>query len=217
MSLITKIRSLVTLGRGVLRDLSETTAGEDPIVLFGKWFADARRSGIPLPEAMTLAASTKDGSPSARMMLLKSFDERGFVFFTNYESRKSKELLENPRAALVFHWPKLQRQIRVEGVVEKVTAEESSSYFRTRTRGSCISAWASKQSSNLHSREELKQRVAEYQRKFSGSDVPLPPFWGGFRIAPHRIEFWQGRLNRLHDRLCYTRRHGGWEVTRLYP
>lgn len=166
---------------------------------------------------MTLATATPDGVPAARMMLLKGVDQRGFVFFTNYESRKARELLANARAVLVFHWALLQRQVRVEGLVERLTEAESSAYFQTRSRGSQIGAWASQQSAELTSRAELEQRVSEYQAKFAGRQVPLPPFWGGFRLKPDAIEFWQGRINRLHDRLRYTRADGGWAVARLYP
>ncbi|NIM51057.1 MAG: pyridoxamine 5'-phosphate oxidase [Gemmatimonadales bacterium] len=217
MSLRSKIRTLYTLGKGLVRGLSEQTAGDDPIALFAEWFEDVRRSGVLLPDSMTLATCTKDGLPSARMMLLKAFDERGFVFYTNYDSRKCEELLENPVAALVFHWPFLQRQVRVEGSVERISTEESSAYFQTRPRGSQLGAWASKQSAVLGSRRELERRFKQHDRQFRGSDVPLPPFWGGFRVAPHLIEFWQGRLNRLHDRLCYTLQEGEWTRTRLYP
>jgi pyridoxamine 5'-phosphate oxidase len=193
------------------------TAADDPIAFFLTWFEDARASGIYLPESMTVATATPDGAPSARMMLLKGADPRGLVFFTNYESRKSNELLANPRAALVFHWPVLQRQVRVEGTVARLTQAESEAYFRTRPRGSRIGAWASQQSAELSTRAELDERVREYETKFAGEDVPLPPFWGGFRLAPAVIEFWQGRINRLHDRVRYTRTDGGWSVQRLYP
>lgn len=166
---------------------------------------------------MALATATPDGVPAARMMLLKGVDRRGFVFFTNYESRKGRELLANPRAALVFHWAALQRQVRVEGSVERLTVAESEAYFRTRPRGSRIGAWASRQSADLSSRADLDRRVAEYEAKFAGQEVPLPPFWGGVRLRPAAIEFWQGRINRLHDRVRYTRTDGGWAVARLYP
>ncbi len=166
---------------------------------------------------MTVATATSDGAPSARMMLLKGVDPRGFVFFTNYQSRKSGELLSNPRAALVFHWAVLQRQVRVEGTVEKLPQDESEAYFRTRPRGSRIGAWASKQSAELSRRAELDQRFRECEARFAGQDVPLPPFWGGFRLTPLLIEFWQGRLNRLHDRVRYTREGSSWNVARLYP
>ncbi len=199
------------------RGISELKVSDDPLSLFATWFNSANRAGLALPEAMTVATAAADGSPSARMMLLKDFGPDGFVFYTNYESRKASDLQENPRAALVFHWPTLQRQIRIEGGVEKISTEESAAYFRTRPRGSCIGAWSSKQSSPLDSRDELEQRFGEYERRFGGSDVPLPPFWGGFRVRPERIEFWQGRINRLHDRIQYTREGNHWKIERLYP
>ena len=217
MSLIARIRGLITLGKGVVRGLSEKTAGDDPVALFGEWFTDARRAGIYLPAAMTVATATKDGLPSARMMLLKGFDSRGFVFYTNFESAKSRELADNPRAAMVFYWGTLQRQVRIQGTVEQLTTEESEAYFRTRPRGSQLGAWASSQSTELAGRQELERRYREHGLKFKGREVPLPPFWGGFRLDPTRIEFWQGRLNRLHDRLCYTREGSGWRRVRLYP
>lgn len=166
---------------------------------------------------MTVATAAPDGAPSARMMLLKGVDPRGLVFFTNYESRKSDELFANPRAALVFHWAVLQRQVRIEGTVAKLAPAESDAYFRTRPRGSQIGAWASKQSAELSSRAELDQRFDEYQKRFAGQDVPLPPFWGGFRLAPETLEFWQGRVDRLHDRFRYRREEGRWMVERLSP
>ena len=217
MSVISTLRSLLTLGRGVVRGLSEETAGPDPIALFATWYEDARRSRIQLPEAMSLATATSDGVPSARMMLLKGFDERGFRFFTNYESRKGGELSTNARAAIVFYWPSLQRQVRIEGISERLTEEESYEYFRTRPRGSRIGAWASAQSSVIENRAHLDRRFREYEARFRGQDVPLPPFWGGFRLRPLRIEFWQGRLNRLHDRIAYDRTEGGWRMSRLSP
>ncbi|MBI2072742.1 MAG: pyridoxamine 5'-phosphate oxidase [Gemmatimonadetes bacterium] len=205
------LRALLTLGRGVVRGLPDLTAADDPIALFERWFAEARAAGMYLPESMTLATATPDGVPAARMMLLKGVDQRGFVFFTNYESPKGRELVANPRAALVFHWAVLQRQVRVEGAVERLTPEESEAYFQTRARGSQIGAWASQQSAELSSRAELDRRFREYQERFAGQEVPLPPF------TPTAIEFWQGRVNRLHDRLRYARTDGGWAVTRLHP
>ncbi|RMG48388.1 MAG: pyridoxamine 5'-phosphate oxidase [Acidobacteria bacterium] len=217
MSWIARLRALATLGRGVIGGLSEEAAGDDPIALFRRWFDDARRAGLLLPEAMGLATATPDGRPSVRMMLLKAADERGFVFYTNYESRKGRELRANPRAAIVLHWAALQRQVRAEGTVSRLTPEESYAYFKTRPRGSRIGAWASRQSAELASRRELEERFAEFEARFRGKDVPLPPFWGGFRLAPARIEFWQGRANRLHDRLLFERDGPGWRRRRLSP
>ena len=211
------LRTLLTLGRGVVRGIPPLTPADDPIAFFQRWFADARAASIYLPESMTVATASPDGAPAARMMLLKSVDQRGFVFYTNYESRKGAELAVNPRVALVFHWPVLQRQVRVEGAVERLTEAESAAYFRTRARGSQIGAWASRQSSELASRAELERRVRDQEERFAGQEVPLPPFWGGFRLAPVAIEFWQGRINRLHDRVRYTRDGSGWQVARLYP
>jgi pyridoxamine 5'-phosphate oxidase len=217
MSILSKIRALYTLGRGVVRGIPELSPGEDPITMCRAWIEDARQAGIFLPERVNLATATKDGAPSARMMLHKGVDDRGFVFYTNYQSRKSRELEENPRAALTFHWSILERQIRVEGTVERVSQEESETYFGSRPRGSRIGAWASNQSSPAQSREELERRFREYDKKYPGEKVPLPPFWGGWRLKPERIEFWQGRLDRMHDRLRYERKEDGWEVTRLQP
>jgi pyridoxamine 5'-phosphate oxidase len=217
MSLRSNIRALFTLGRGVTKGISELTAAKDPFDMFVAWFEDAKQAGIFLPESVNLATATKDGVPSSRMMLLKGIDHRGFVFFTNYESRKSGELNDNPRAALTFYWGILERQVRAEGVVEKISEQESDAYFRTRPRGSRIGAWASKQSSPLESRMELDRRFKEFDHRYPGEDVPLPPFWGGWRLNPARIEFWQGRINRLHDRLRYEREGDAWRVTRLYP
>ena len=217
MSLITTLRSLFTLGKGMVVGLPEAAGDRDPIELFGAWFNAAKGSGLLLPESMALATATPDGRPSARMVRLKGFDQRGFVFFGNYESRKAQELAENAQAALVMHWPVLQRQIRIEGSVTRLPTEESEAYFRTRPRGARIGAWASAQSSELEDRKVLEARVKEYEEKFQGGDVPLPPFWGGYRLAPERIEFWQGRTNRLHDRLVFEKRGGSWVSKRLYP
>ena len=217
MSLRSVFRTILTLGRGVATGLPAAAADRDPIDLFGEWFQEAERAGIMMPEAMTLATCTKDGKPSARMVLLKGYDERGFVFYTNYLSRKGQELVANPHAAIVFHWTVLERQVRVEGPVERTTTEESYAYFQSRLRGSRVGAWASNQSKVLESREQFEARVAEVERQFSGVDVPLPPFWGGFRIVPQHIEFWQGRVNRLHDRLCFQRDGDRWTTRRLQP
>lgn len=168
---------------------------------------------------MTLATATADGRPSARTVLLKEVDENGFVFYTNYESRKGRELIENPRAALVFYWEELERQVRVEGIAEKVSQEQSEEYFRTRPKGSRLGAWASRQGQVLPNREIIEDRLAELAKQYEASeDIPLPDYWGGFRVKPEIIEFWQGRPNRLHDRLCYRRESSGaWTISRLSP
>jgi pyridoxamine 5'-phosphate oxidase len=167
---------------------------------------------------MTLATSTKGGKPSARIVLLKNVDEEGFVFFTNYGSRKGRELLKNPVAALVFHWVELERQVRIIGSAKKVSREESAQYFRTRPIGSQLGAWASKQSEILQSRQQIEKRVLELETEYANKEIPVPPLWGGFRIKPTEIEFWQGRPNRLHDRLRYSLTRGGkWRIERLSP
>jgi len=217
MSLRSTLRALLTLRKGVFTGLNEGSVGTDPFRLFDEWYREAREAGLYLPEAMTLATADADGAPSARLVLLKRHDARGFVFFTNYESRKAAELDANPRAALAIHWPILQRQVRIEGTVERITADESYDYFRTRPRGSRIGAWASPQSRVISERSELEARVAEYDAKYPGEEIPLPPYWGGFRVRPETIEFWQGRANRLHDRFRFTRDGDGWAVDRLAP
>jgi len=190
---------------------------EDPLQLFQEWFEEAGRAGVAAPEAMTLATATADGAPSARMVLLKGADADGFVFFTGYGSRKGRELAENPRAALVFYWQPLGKQIRIEGPVERVSEEESAGYFASRPRGSQIAAWASQQSRPLADRGELEARYAELERQYEGKDVPLPPHWGGFRLRPEAIEFWQHRENRLHDRIFYTRAREAWKIDLISP
>lgn len=217
MSIRSTVRSVVTLGRGITRGLPDADVGDDPIALFGRWFEDARESGIVLPDAVALSTADADGKPSGRMVLLKGFDERGFRFFTNFGSRKSRELDENPRAALTFHWAILERQVRIEGTVHRLPEDESAAYFQTRARGSQIGAWASRQSEPLGSREELKAAAKEAEERFAGGRVPLPPFWGGYRLVAHRIEFWQGRANRLHDRVVFEQEGGEWRSGRLYP
>ncbi|HET6204011.1 MAG TPA: pyridoxamine 5'-phosphate oxidase [Planctomycetota bacterium] len=192
-------------------------SARDPLRLFEAWYGEAVRSGAALPEAMTLATASRDGRPSARMVLFKGIAAGGIDFFTNLESRKSRELSENPRAALVFHWGTLGRQVRIEGAVERVPAREAETYFRTRPRGSQISAWASPQSEPVASRRELEERVAQAARRFEGKDVPCPPFWGGFRVKAESFEFWIHRDNRLHDRFLYRRTGTGWEIARLAP
>jgi pyridoxamine 5'-phosphate oxidase len=197
--------------------LDEAQVDADPIVQFGRWFANAEAADLIEPTAMTLATVGAGGRPSARMVLLKGFDERGFVFYTNYESRKAGELDGNPAAALVFWWGALQRQVRVEGAVERVHREESEAYFRSRPLGSRLGAWASAQSQVIAGRAELEERLEELTARYGDGDVPLPPFWGGYRVRPEVVEFWQGRPNRLHDRLRYRRTPGGWEIDRLSP
>jgi pyridoxamine 5'-phosphate oxidase len=189
----------------------------DPLLLFREWFDEAARAGVSVPEAMTLATATTAGAPSARMVLLKGADENGFVFYTGYDSRKGGELAQNPRAALVFYWQPVGKQVRVEGPVERVSEAESAAYFETRPRGSQLAAWASQQSRPLASREELERRYAELEREYEGRDVPLPPHWGGYRLRPEAIEFWEHHENRLHDRLRYTRAREGWQTERLAP
>ena len=198
-------------------DPFDVDASTDPIELFGRWFDDVRHRGVELPEAVALATATRDAIPSVRMVLLKGVDEEGFTFFTNYESRKAGEMEENPRAALCFHWKELDRQVRVTGSVTRVSEEESRDYFVSRPEGSRIGAWASRQSRPLASREELERRVAEMRERFQDGDVPLPPFWGGYRLRPDRIEFWQGRASRLHDRIAFDRTPTGWTTVRMYP
>lgn len=189
----------------------------DPILQFGRWMEEALTEGLLLPNTMTLATASAEGRPSARMVLLKGFDHRGFVFYTNYESRKSRELSENPAAALVFYWSRLERQVRVEGRVERVAEDESDAYFASRPLESRLGAWASRQSEPLAARRELEERLAELEREHAGGDVPRPPHWGGWLVVPSAIEFWQGRPNRLHDRFRYTREGDGWNRARLYP
>lgn len=197
--------------------LHEAEVAANPITQFQKWFEQAVAAQLAHPEAMTLATATREGKPSARIVLLKSVDERGFSFFTNYESRKSHELAQNAHASLVFWWNELERQVRIEGRVERVSAQESDDYFRTRPRGSQIGAWASAQSETLPNREALEKNARDFEEKFGEAEIPRPPHWGGFRLTPHAIEFWQGRLNRLHDRIRYRLRNDDWLIERLAP
>ncbi len=200
------------------RGLHESELAEDPFSQFQRWFDAAVEAELPEPNAMTLATATPDGRPSARMVLLKQVDERGFVFFSNYESRKGGELAQNPRAALVFFWVQLERQVRVEGAVERVSAEESDAYFHSRPRGSQLGSAASHQSQVISGREVLERRVAELEAQYGEGEIPRPDFWGGFRVIPEVVEFWQGRANRLHDRLRYRKDDNGqWVVERLSP
>jgi len=190
---------------------------EEPYALFAEWMAEATAAEPNDPNAMCLATCTPEGRPSARMVLLKGVDERGFVFYTNLESRKGEQLAANPFAALCFHWKSLHRSIRVEGRVEAVTAEEADAYYASRARGSRIGAWASKQSRPLEGRWALEKAVAEYTMKFGLGEIPRPPHWSGFRILPDRIEFWRDMPFRLHERKVFTPAENGWAIEALYP
>ncbi len=223
-----------------LSGLRRSDLDPDPLKQFRKWFEQAtgeRKSGNVRKffirvykklllvtgteptdlNAMTLATVDTEGRPSARVVLLKGLDERGFIFYTNYESRKGHELQNNPHAALVFYWSDQERQVCVAGKVNRVTTSESEVYFRSRPRGSRVAAWVSHQSQPVKDRGELERRWREYEAKYQGAEVPLPPYWGGYVLTPARIEFWQGRPNRLHDRFCYTKTEAGWDISRLCP
>jgi pyridoxamine 5'-phosphate oxidase len=197
--------------------LDEARVAADPIDQFAAWYNEALAAGLFEPHAMCLATATPDGRPSNRIVLLRSFGPDGFRFFTNYQSRKALDLAANPRAALVFYWDRLDRQVRIEGTIEPVSPAESDDYFRTRPHGAQLAAWAALQSEPIPDRASLEAAVAELERRF-GADVPRPPHWGGYRVVPELIEFWQGRPNRLHDRLRYRRNpRGGWLLDRLAP
>ena len=206
----------VDYGRGALNEADVST---DPFEQFGAWFKDALAAKVPEANAMTLATVGDGGVPSARVVLLKDFDQRGFAFYTNYDSRKGRDLAANPRAALCFFWQPLERQVRVEGTVGRASRAESEAYFRSRPRQAQIGAWVSQQSATIASRAELERLEAELQKRFAEGPVPLPDYWGGYRVVPDAIEFWQGRPSRLHDRLLYTRDTpgGAWTLRRLSP
>jgi len=200
-----------------LSGLSERDLARDPFRQFEKWFQEAQAAKIPEPNAMTLATVGKDGRPSARTVLLKGFDGRGFVFFSNYEGRKGRELEANPRATLLFPWVALERQVIIEGTVLKVAREENDTYFHSRPRASQLSAWVAQQSSIISNRSVLEESMKALEQKYAGVEVPLPPNWGGWRLSPETVEFWQGRRSRLHDRLRYRRGKDDWSVERLAP
>jgi pyridoxamine 5'-phosphate oxidase len=201
--------------------LDEADVSHDPLVEFARWFAEAQDARVPDPNAMTLATASAAGAPSARIVLLKAFDERGFVFFTDYRSRKGAELEANPRAALVFWWHELERQVRITGTVSRTSREDSDRYYRSRPLGSRLGAWASHQSRVIAGRGALEADLQEVERRYGDGDVPLPPHWGGYRVDPEVVEFWQGRENRLHDRIRYSRDgrpdERGWRIERLSP
>jgi pyridoxamine 5'-phosphate oxidase len=198
-------------------EFDEKDADPSPIVQFGKWMNEAMDAAVEEPHAMTLATANRAGEVSARIALLRRVDERGFAFFTNYESRKGRDLAENPRAALVFYWSELERQVRITGTVSRTSSEESDSYFRDRPRSHQLSAWVSHQSQPIADRHVLNRSMREMEHRFVNHEVPRPPHWGGFILAPDSIEFWQGRPNRLHDRLRYRREDGRWKIERLSP
>ena len=202
----------------MLQTLLETAVETDAIKQFGKWWQDAVASQIEEVNAFTLATATLTGKPSARIILLKGYDENGFVFFTNYTSNKGNELATNAQVCMVFFWKELERQVRIEGIVEKVSTEESDAYFTSRPEGSRIGAWASPQSAVIENREVIEANVLKYQQQFAGAIIPRPKHWGGYRVKPGLVEFWQGRESRLHDRLQYSlQEDGAWKIERLAP
>lgn len=213
-------QTLADMRRDYTRDgLSEEQAPAEPFSLFQHWFGDAvKTEQLPVePNAMTLATVDAEGRPHCRVLLLKGLDQRGFTFFSNYDSAKGEQLAANPFAAMTFFWPALERQVRIEGQVEQVSTEESDAYYRVRPLGSRLGAWASPQSQVIADRHELEQRLAAVQQRFADGEPSRPPFWGGYRLRPQRIEFWQGRSSRLHDRLDYRRMEGEWQRQRLAP
>jgi pyridoxamine 5'-phosphate oxidase len=202
----------------ILASLDESHTGAEPLAFFSKWFDEAQHAKVQEVNAMTLATVDAGGKPHARIVLLKGADSTGFTFFTNYNSAKGHNIAESPYAALVFFWPELERQVRIEGLVEKVSVSESDAYYHSRPAGSRLGAWASPQSAVIGAREELEQREQHYTEAFAGKEIPRPEHWGGYRVIPQRIEFWQGRASRLHDRICFERdAAGNWNKFRLAP
>ena len=211
-------RSIAEMRRDyTLAGLRRADLAADPITQFNKWFEHALKAGLREPNAMTLATADRRGRPSARIVLLKGISEKGFTFFTNYESRKGHELAANPHASLVLFWPELERQVCIAGSVTNVSRAESKAYFDSRPKGSRLSAWVSSQTEAVADRSALERKLAALETKYPGEQVPLPPYWGGFRLAPARVEFWQGRPDRLHDRFQYLKQTRGWRLERLSP
>lgn len=211
-------KEIINLRRSyTLKELSRSSVSDDPIKQFAVWFNEALEAEIIDANAMTLATADKKGKPSARTVLLKQYDENGFVFYTNYESKKGKELTENPHAALLFYWKELERQVRITGSVIKTTEQDSKYYFDERPFESRLGAWASKQSSVIAGRHYLEAKFEEYKKEFEGKKIPVPPYWGGYNVVPESIEFWQGRENRLHDRIRYIKNKDSWSIERLSP
>jgi len=219
MALTTISADLAALRRSyAMASLSESDVSPDPFVQMERWLQEALSSQLPEPTAMTLATVSADGLPNARVVLLKGFDHRGLVFYTNYESRKGVELAQNPQAALLFFWPELERQVRIKGRTERVSPDESLTYFQSRPKESQLGAWASPQSQVISGRDVVELRYQELVEQFKHDEVlPLPPFWGGYRVVPTYFEFWQGRPSRLHDRICYQHGDQGWAIARLAP
>jgi pyridoxamine 5'-phosphate oxidase len=197
--------------------LDKADVDPDPIVQFQEWFEKVIDADLHEPNAMIVSTASTDGKPSARTVLLKGYDERGFVFYTNYEGRKANEIEANPMCALLFYWGELERQVRIEGRASRLSGDESDAYFEGRPRGSRLGAWASEQSRPVEDRSVLEERVKALEAQYEGREIPRPPFWGGYRVEPDTIEFWQGRENRLHDRLVYRREDGAWRIERLQP
>ena len=200
-----------------LQELTESAVAADPFVQFANWFDEYLAAQPPEPSAFVLSTIGIDGEPSSRVVLLKGFDEHGLVFFTNYSSKKARDIEHESRVAMTFFWPELERQVQVRGVAKKTSRDESASYFSTRPDASKLGAWASQQSTALASRSKLEEEFEATKKRFDGADIPCPEFWGGFRVVPSRFEFWQGRRSRLHDRICYELKDSDWHIFRLYP